>query len=147
MSVALFLVVTLTMYAAVVFTAPAVDLLPSDAEFARLARRWAYNRGNNWGDNRDNNWGDNRGNWGDSRGARGELRDDAAAATPACVTACFKTNYYDHMPTGGYDKDPACKAMKASYNCAINAQGCVDATTATTYKQYVTGYEFWCPGT
>jgi len=115
---------------ALVFAAPAVDMLPSNAEVARLVRRSSYNRG--WDAIRDS-------------AAAWDAFRDAAAATPSCEDTCFKQNYYTNMPTGGYDKTAGCKAMKASYKCILNAAGCVDATKATEYQGYVKGYEFWCP--
>lgn len=98
--------------------APSFDLLPSDAEVAQLVRRSAYS-----------GWA--------------ALRQ--AAAQAACETQCFKDKYYTGMPTGGYDKDAACKAMKAAYQCTVDAAGCVDAATAAKYKLYIEGYNFWCP--
>jgi len=105
----------------VVSAAPAFDdyLLPSDAEVSQLIKRAA------------------------SFSGRAVLRQ--AATQAACEAKCFQDKYYSGMPTGGYDKDAACRAMKASYQCTVDAAGCVDADTSTKYKGYITGYEFWCP--
>jgi len=121
-STTLLLVVSLVL-AAVVFAAPAVDLLPSHARAARLVKR----------------------------SAGGYYNDDWAlrALPPDCEAKekpCFDQNYYANIPKDGYDKDAGCRAMKASYKCIVQAEAtCADKDTLDKYNQYIAGYEFWCP--
>jgi len=57
--------------------------------------------------------------------------------------SCAKEKYYKNIPEKGYDTDAGCRAMKAMYECAD--AGCSDPDRKAKYKEYITGYNHWCP--
>jgi len=70
-------------------------------------------------------------------------------ATRACAqqeTACLVFQFYNNQPLKGYTEELGCRAMKAAYQCIVQAN-CSDQKTLDVYNGWIQGYESNCPNT